>query len=63
MALFCLVCGRQRHKPLFFIIENDVPYPICHFCVEERFGNATAVARGGWEIQLSGNTWLVKVRR
>lgn len=61
--LRCLVCGRLRHKPLFFIIENDDVHVICHFCVEQIWGMSVAVERGGWEKQLSGNTWLVKVRR
>lgn len=61
--MYCLDCGRLRRLPLFFIIENDDPRPICHHCVERIFGIGIAKTLGGWEIQLSGNTWLVKVRR
>lgn len=63
MPLYCLDCGRLRIRPLFFIIENDDARPICHYCVERIFGTSVAKTLGGWEIQLSGNTWLVKTRR
>lgn len=63
VALYCLICERLRIRPLFFIVEGDDNYPICHYCVERIWGNAVATERGGWEKQLSGNTWLVKVRR
>lgn len=63
VQLECIDCGRYRHRPLFFILEGDDVYAICHRCVIKRYGNEVAVERGGWEKQLSGDTWLVKVRR
>jgi hypothetical protein len=59
----CHDCGRLRAKPLFFIIEGDNAFPFCHYCIERIFGQGIAKTLGGWEIQLSGDTWLTKVRR
>lgn len=63
MTLHCLDCRRKLIRPLFFVLENDTPNPICHRCVERLWGNDVAVERGGWEKPLSGNTWVIKVRR
>lgn len=62
--LYCGLCGRLRARPLFFIQEGDDAWPICHIHVDgilQRKGAAATL--GPWEAQLSGNTWIVKVRR
>lgn len=63
MLAMCSDCGRLLIKPLFFIIQDDDYFPMCHKCVERIFGGGIAKTLGGWEIQLSGNTSLMKVRK
>lgn len=59
----CVFCEKLRVRPLFFIIEGEQWYAVCHDHVAEIWGEHVPIMRGGWEVQLSGDTWLVKVRR
>lgn len=58
----CVLCGLWRALPLFYVQQGDDYLPLCHWCVEIDYRNL-ARSWGPWEIQLSGDTWLVKVRR
>lgn len=63
-AVSCGICGRLRVRPLFFIQENGDSWPVCHTHIDQIIGKEGAAATlGPWEAQLSGNTWVVKVRR
>lgn len=62
--LYCGLCGRLRVRPLFFIQDGEDYWPICHIHVDGIIGMEGAAATlGPWEAELSGATWLVKVRR
>jgi len=63
-VVLCHICGKPRLHPLFFLQENDDNFPICHTHINGIIGiHGAAATLGPWEAQLSGNTWIVKVRR
>lgn len=62
--LYCGLCGKLRIRPLFFAVDGDDHWPICHDHVDsiaQRPG--LSVVAGGWEYPLSGSTYITKVRR